>query len=182
MIRELAVDAAQLKLLSDLNKKQGKEICKAFEEQADKWPALIVEHVIETMGSEEKEKNQLKGSVKLLEDLMGDKPQEAVNKAWLVACLGNGPGIAMKEKIRALAKAGKRTDPAPKNALAVTLETAPARLGTITITNRTDRPLRHCVIFTPLWRPTRSGSMPTPSKRSSWENSSCRDLASRTRP
>jgi hypothetical protein len=153
-VGELAESAVHLKLLQRLSREDNKKVQAAFEEQAKRIPGIVAVHVIDALRSPEKEKNDLQSAAKFLEELMGskggrkDSPQQAVNRAWSTACLGNGLGISMRESMRTLANRPGPATAELKNPIGVQVNTE--LLGAITLTNRTDHALHHCLIFTRL--------------------------------
>jgi hypothetical protein len=155
-VREVAELAPKLKMLNMLNREQGKKIQEAFKEQIDKWPGIIGGKVIEALGSPPKEKATIQDAAKLLEQLMGSDrkkigaPQQAVNKAWAIACLGNGTGLSMRNTMRDLALKQGPKGADVKEPVTVVLETEGPLFGGINITNKTDKALHHCLLFTRL--------------------------------
>lgn len=143
-IRQLVEQAAQLKWLHDKNKTQNAEVCRAFEKQINEWPRLIVDRVMETVSTPEDERGDINSAASILEDMLGGEPQEAVNQAWAVACLGNGTANSLKENIRTLAVSKGRSEPAPAYALDVVIDAN----NSITIINQTKSTLHNCVLFT----------------------------------
>jgi hypothetical protein len=156
-VAAVATQAPYLKLLHELNRAQNRRVLEVFGDQAKAWPGIMAGHVIKAVVSSDTDTKDIRWAAKLLEDLMGtdndrtgrESPQQAVNRAWSVACLGNGLGISMRSTMRSLAARGGSGSIAGKDAVAVTLETGRA-LGAITLTNRSGRALHHCLIFTRL--------------------------------
>lgn len=149
-IREVARMMPELKLLHALNRQQGREVVAAFGEQVRRLPASMAVRVIEALASPDEEKDDLRSAAKTLEAFLGSEPQKAVNKAWAIACLGNGLGIYLKGHLRELAARGGPADAAHAKAIAVTLGTGSGRLGTVTVTNQSGRTLHHCLLITRL--------------------------------
>ena len=156
LVRELAELAPGFKLLKFLDKNQGAQIQESFKKQAeelidfDKLINTMTERIVETTRSPGSDGKGIRSAARILEDIVGSKPQKAVNKSWAIACMGNGLGNVMKGKFRELAGHEIRTDPGMGGSIGVTLETLPDRLGTITLTNRTDRSFHHALIITRL--------------------------------
>lgn len=153
----VAKQAPHLKLLQELSRAQNKKVLEVFGKQAKEWPGIMAGHVIEALASPEGEKGDIRWAAKLLEDLMGTEPdrpgeqtpQQAVNRAWAIACMGNGLGISMRVTMRKIAARGGTGTGGLKGPITVTVETGPG-LGAITLTNRSGKALHHCLIFTRL--------------------------------
>ncbi len=149
-VRAVAEMAPELKLLHTLNRLQGKAAAEKIGERAG--PALIHigKYVIEGLTDSREEKDDLRAAVKTLEEVIDSKTQEEVNKAWAIACLGNGVGVAMKAQLRDLATSGQQPGGKEWKGIAVALGTAPTQFGAIAIKNRTRRTLHHCLVITRL--------------------------------
>ena len=109
-VREVAAWMPELRCLRILNQSQGKPIGKALEEQYKRLPASMAERIIETLRSPEEEKNSFRSAAKTIEAFMGTGPQNAVNEAWSIACMGNGLGLVLKGQLRELAARGGAHD------------------------------------------------------------------------
>jgi hypothetical protein len=153
-VAEVAQKAPMLDFLQQLSQSQDREIQRAFEKQAMKWPATIAATVIQALGQSDPEKNDIRSAAKLLEGLMGssdpDSPQQAVNRAWATTCLGNGLSLSIQKSLKTIGERGGPSALTTRNPISVTLNTNSPDLGTITLTNRTNQTLHHCLIFTRL--------------------------------
>mgnify|MGYP000995964807 CR=1 FL=1 len=148
-VRELARMMPELKLLQALSKQQGGAAGRAIVDQANRLPQSIAQRVISAMASPDEEKDDLRSAAKTLEAIMGSRPQEEVNKAWALNCLGNGLGMALKQQLSELANAGPAGPSGPLN-IDVTIGNDPAKAGAITVVNRSGKALHHCLIITRL--------------------------------
>jgi len=145
-VSTLASMAREIKFLHLLQKEQGKKARIEIEEQAKKIPAIIAGRLIEGLRDSDSDISTIRGAAKAVEDMMGSEPQQAVNNAWAIGCLGNGLAIKTREKLRTIATREKAPMSAPKNSIIAALETRRDRLGTVTLLNRTSRSLHHCLI------------------------------------
>jgi hypothetical protein len=159
-VRTLASMARLLKFLKYIHMGQVEKVERIIDEQAKKVPNIIRDRLIETLYKDDSEIARIRDAAKTVEEMMGKKlqkndkkhqkyerPQTAVNEAWAISCLGNGLGVAMREKLRAIATQEKPPMSAPRNAISVALATDRSRLGTIIVANRTSRTLHHCLII-----------------------------------